>query len=223
VCWLPSPRHNTAVALVVTMSIISILRPASAAGEEFLAPRRPVVLNGQPLSQVLYSSKAWEMGLLETSSVLEGGQIAGVAVDAERKPLANHGVRLRNVSEPATIEAITDTEARFSFAALSPGRHIVDGIAGGPVIASSGTINVVDGGMTFTEIGGVTEPASTVNGQRGKGVLFWTAVGAGAGGAVGLIAISGADCERAENMCPAAPIMGGIVGALFGFLFGLGR
>jgi hypothetical protein len=183
--WPPSPRHNTAVALIATMSIIGGWLPASAAAEGPLALRRPLVLNGRPLSHALYSSTAWDTRLLENVAVGEGGQIAGVA--------------------------------------LSPGRYVIDVLVEGQVIASSGAITVAAGGMTLAEIGGVTEPASTAKGQRGKGVLFWTAVGAGAGGAAGLIAISGADCERAENMCPAAPIMGGIVGALFGFLFGLGR
>jgi hypothetical protein len=221
--WPPSPRHNTAVALIATMSIIGGWLPASAAAEGPLALRRPLVLNGRPLSHALYSSTAWDTRLLENVAVGEGGQIAGVALDAERKPLANHRLSLRNVSGSAPVEAITDAAGRFTFVALSPGRYVIDVLVEGQVIASSGAITVAAGGMTLAEIGGVTEPASTAKGQRGKGVLFWTAVGAGAGGAAGLIAISGADCDRAENMCPAAPIMGGIVGALFGFLFGLER
>ena len=76
--------------------------------------------------------------------------------------------------------------------------------------------------MTFTQVGGIPAQSPTADGQ-GKGVLFWTAVGAGIGGAVGLVALAGVDCSRAENLCPLPPLMGTMMGALGGLMFGLGR
>lgn len=212
-------RDLTALTLVVTMSVIGAPLPTSAAGEESSAPSRVLTLNGQPLSQLLDSARAWEAWSLPNWPAQEGGQITGVAVDVQRKPLANHAVRLRSVSAqaiamPVVVVTNTNAEGRFSFSALSAGQYVVDLLIGGQVVATSEPIAVKEGGMTFTQVGGD---------RKRKGALFWTAVGAGAGAAVGLIAIAGVDCEHPENLCPVAPIMGGITGALMGLLFGLGR
>ena len=55
-------------------------------------------------------------------------------------------------------------------------------------------------------------------------MLFWTAVGAGVGAGAGLILMaSDPACDQPDNLCPLAPPLLGITGALMGVLFGLSR
>ena len=54
------------------------------------------------------------------------------------------------------------------------------------------------------------------------GVLFWTAVGAGAGAAIGLInQVSNPDCRHPESLCPIGIMTFGLTGAAFGAMLGL--
>ena len=73
------------------------------------------------------------------------------------------------------------------------------------------------------QVGGFPVPPRPTNSLTGKGAAFWSAVGAGAGGALGLVMIAGADCELSENLCPLPPMMGAVTGALMGLLFGVSR
>ena len=80
-------RHTSALALVVTLSLVGIHLPAHA-GEE--SP--PLTLNGHPLSQLLNSAAPGDLfrlaGLLEQ----ETGQISGVLLDEDGQPLADQRV-----------------------------------------------------------------------------------------------------------------------------------
>ena len=77
--------------------------------------------------------------------------------------------------------------------------------------------------MTFTQVGGIRAQKPPTDDGKGKRVLIWTAVGAGVGGAFGLVALAGVDCDLSENLCPLPPLMGTTLGALGGLMFGLGR
>ena len=80
-------RHTSALALVVTLSLMGIPLPAHA-GEE--SP--PLTLNGHPLSQLLNGAAPGDpfrlAGLLEQ----ETGEVSGVASDSEGQPLADRTV-----------------------------------------------------------------------------------------------------------------------------------
>jgi hypothetical protein len=133
-----------AIALAVALSVVAAPLRASAAGESFVAPKRPLLLNGQTLSKRLYP--------------------AGWDASPASKPSVGQRAQVGNPSQQSTVAK----KAR-------------------------------------------------------RGPLFWSAVGAGIGGAAGLVMIAGADCDKPENLCPVAPIMGAMTGAIFGLLFGLGR
>ena len=209
------------------MSVIGVLLPIRAAGEEPAASRRVLTLNGRPLSHLLNSAMALEALSQATSADRGGGQISGIALDANGQSLAVHALRLRSAAGQATATPLvattrTDAEGRFSFTALSQGRYVVDVLRGDQIVATSGLIALAVEGMTFIQVGGMPAQESATDDRNGKGVLFWTAVGAGAGAATGLILIAGnTDCRRAESLCPLAPIMLGITGALMGLLVGL--
>ncbi len=100
-------------------------------------------------------------------------------------------------------------------------RYVVDLHVDEQVVATSGAIALAEGGMAFTQVGGIAAQPSTIDDR--KGGLFWTAVGAGVGGALGLVAIATDrdDCEKAESQCPAVPIFTTTIGALVGLLIGL--
>ena len=71
-------------------------------------------------------------------------------------------------------------------------------------------------------MGGAPAQQSATDDRNGKGVPFWTAAGAGVGAATGLIWMgTNPDCRYSESLCPLAPMMLGITGALIGFMVGL--
>ncbi len=213
----------TILTLVITLAIIiGIPLPAHAAGEE----SSPLTINGLSLSQLLNSTATGGPSPLAGLLGQETGLITGVALDAEGEPLADHAVELRSLSERATATPMvatmmTDANGGFSFSGLRQGRYVVDLHVDEQVVATSGAIALAEGGMAFTQVGGIAAQPSTIDDR--KGGLFWTAVGAGVGGALGLVAIATDrdDCETAESQCPAVPIFTTTIGALVGLLIGL--
>ena len=133
-----------AFAVAVALSVVGGPLRASAAGEDVVMPQRPLLLNGQPLSRLMYPA---------------GG--------------------------------------------------------GAPSASASAAGQAADAGGTSQQ--------STAGKKARRGPLFWSVLGAGIGGAAGLVMISGTDCDKPETLCPVAPVMGATVGATFGLLFGLGR
>ena len=71
------------------------------------------------------------------------------------------------------------------------------------------------------EVGAVNRSPS--NEPQGRGVLFWTAIGAGIGGGLGRLSNVGVDCDLPENLCPVRTVGGAVMGAIGGLLIGLGR
>jgi hypothetical protein len=92
-----------------------------------------------------------------------------------------------------------------------------------PLIGPARGTHAKETASVFAAGAGVAQQ-STGSGQQRRGVLFWTAVGASVGVGAGLICMAvEPDCRYPEHLCPLAPIMLGVTGATFGFMFGLGR
>ena len=102
------------------------------------------------------------------------GAVNGVAADASKNPLANHTVRLRNLSN-GQITSVTQSTANgsFSFAGINPGNFVIEIVnSAGQVIATSSTVAVAAG----------TTAAITVTASA----LTSLAAGAGASGLAAL-------------------------------------
>ena len=85
-------RRTSALALVVTLSVLGIPLPAHA-GEE--SP--PLTLNGHPLSQLLNRAAPGDPFRLAGPLVQETGQISGIVSDSDGQPLANLTVQLTRI------------------------------------------------------------------------------------------------------------------------------
>ena len=222
----PVARRISALILVVTVSVVGMAFPAAGQEDVEVARHRALTINGRPLSQFLNATLTTG-GTVGLTGPLEqeNGQISGVALDGDGQPATGKTVQLRHVRPPTEVvdRTTTDANGRFSFAALGSGRYIVDLRIAGKVVATSGLISLAEGGMTFTRVGGIPTQQPPTDDGKGRRVLTWTAVGAGVGGAFGLVALAGVDCDLSENLCPLPPLMGTILGALGGLMFGLGR
>lgn len=103
------------------------------------------------------------------------GGVNGVAADASKNPLANHTVRLRNLSNGQITSVTTSTaNGSFSFAGVNPGNFVIEIVnSAGQVIATSSTI-AVTAGTTATVA--VTASALTslaaAGGASGLAALF---------------------------------------------------
>ena len=227
-------RCMSALTLIVSMFVAGMQVPAGAAGEEVVAGARHsgLTLNGRPLSE-LVGATATVRGRVPSPSLLEqeSGHIGGVALDAQGQPLADHSVELLGVSEQGAATSVvaamtTNANGGFSFPGLGQGRYLVDVRADGRLVATSGPIVLAAGGMTFTQVGSITQPSSSADGH-GKGGLFWMAVGASVGVGAGLIlTASSADCDRSDDSlitCPVGTALLGTFGGILGLLLGAGR
>ncbi len=187
-------RRMSALILVSTVSVIGMPLPAGAAGEEAVegAWHRALTFNGRPLSQFLGAATPRRAAFpLAAFLRQESGLILGVALNAEGQPLADHAVALRSLSERATAPPVvatttTDATGGFSFPGFRQGRYMVNLRAGEQVIATTGPVSLAEEGMTFVQVGGMAVGQSPTEERKGKGALFWTAVGAGVGGGLGL-------------------------------------
>jgi len=209
-----------AVAFFAAVTALSVSPCAAASGEEARTPIRQLLYNGQPLTRLLYPVDVSPNTFPAAGPQEPGGQITGVALDAIGKPLANHDVTLRLTGQLEVIgTTTTDATGRFAFSALNRGQYFVEVVIGMQVVAAGGPIRVTEGGMTFAQVGG---PRVSPTRHR-KGVLYWTAVGAGVGGGIGLLTMFRDECRYPESLCPLAPIFFGMTGAFMGFFVGLGN
>ena len=227
----PVARRISALILAVTVSVIGMALPAAGQQDVAAPGHRALTINGRPLSQLLPATAITRATIPHTGSLRQGaGLIRGVALDGNGQPIADETVQLRQVSGPGGAgftevidRTTTDPSGGFSFAALNQGRYIVDLRIEGQVV-TKGPISLAEAGITFIQVGGVADRQSTTEERNGRGALFWAAVGAGVGGALGLVAIANSDdCEFAENLCPVVPMMGTIMGAFGGLMVGAGR
>ena len=188
-------RRISALALIVTLSLIGVPLPAHATNEE----SRPLTLSGLPLSQVLQNAALGTLiplaGLLEQ----ETGRISGVALDREGEPLANHMVRatrvftLASTNTEATQDAgttTTDAAGRFSFMGLRASDYLVEVLSGEEVVASA-SVTLAAGVMQVREV--TVAPSAGPIGQESDG-NWWSRLHGGAkaaiivGAVVGLVA-----------------------------------
>jgi hypothetical protein len=207
---------SVAATLIVTMSAFSV-SPSAASGEEAQAPVRHLLYNGQPLTRLFYPADVSQNAFAAGEWQQPGAQIIGVAVDRVGQRLGNQAVTLRTAGKPVIVAATTtDPEGRFVFSGLSGGQYVIEVLSGAEMIATSSIFRVTEGGRTFVQVGGDAVSSS----HHRKGILYWTAVGAGIGGGIGLLTMMRDECRYPESLCPVAPIAFGTMGAVIGFFVG---
>ena len=134
-------RRVSALALILSLSIIGIPLPAHAGGEE--SP--PLTINGLPLSQVLNRTALGDPIPLAGLLRQETGQISGVVVGPEGEVLTGHTVQVKRITggsgggrmELVVGTTTTDAEGRFSFTALEPNDYRVEVLNGDDVIGDT--------------------------------------------------------------------------------------
>ena len=141
-------RRTSALAVVVTLSVIGIPLPAHASEKP-----PPLTLNGHPLLQLLNRAAAGDPLLLAGLLEQETGQIRGVGVDGEGQPLAHRTVRLKSFVRvgPRRREQVVGTDTtnllgQFSFAGLAAGEYFVELLIGDD-IALSAPFTLTEGAM----------------------------------------------------------------------------
>ena len=83
----------------------------------------------------------------------------------------------------------------------------------GPLPQGAEVQNSIDpGGTTFVQVGGAAVSSS----HHRKGILYWTAVGAGIGGGIGFLTMMRDECRNPDSLCPLAPMMFSTMGAIVG-------
>jgi carboxypeptidase family protein len=129
------------------------------------------------------------------------GTLNGVAQGADRAPLSNYTVRVRDVADGQIAGTTTSSGAgEFTFTGLQPGNYVVEVVdAGGQVVGLSPTLGVTTGSaMTVTinaSAGGALTAASASSGFSlfGLGTLGSVAVitAAGVAGVTAVVATRG--------------------------------
>lgn len=119
------------------------------------------------------------------------GTISGTAQDADKTPLANHTVRLRNVDTGQLAGQTTSNAAgEFAFTGLSPANYAIEVVdAAGNIIATSATIPLTAGavvsGVAVTATAAGAAAAAAAAGGLGAffastaGIVLLAAVGVG--------------------------------------------
>lgn len=141
------------------------------------------------------------------------GTIAGVALDADGKPLGGYTVRLRNVDTGEVIaETKTDAETGgYSFTDLPPGKYAAEVVdPSGDVVGTTSTIALAAGAV----VTGVTVAATAAGAVAaaaaagGLGALFSSTVGLAAlaaGAGLGALAINEVTKENKVTICDVLP------------------
>ena len=195
-------RRISALALVVTLSLVGMPLPAHAADEEppVVAGRHVLTIHGQPLWQLRNASP----GGFTLASLLEqeNGEIRGVAVTGDDQPLADHTIRAKRIligentrSERIVGTTRTDAEGQFSFTGLTASEYLVEVLRGDEVVGSTSLL-LAEGAM---QVSGVA--VSVSNGDEG-GVNPWVWIGVGAGAfALLLVAVACANGANQGDPC----------------------
>src|SRR5688500_5932370 len=98
----------------------------------------------------------------------DGGALTGFAQNADRAPLPNFRVHVRNANTGELSGSTTSNQAgQFSFAALKPGNYVVEIVdAAGKVVGLSPSIGV-GAGATVTVTVGATAASALAAGTGG--------------------------------------------------------
>jgi hypothetical protein len=130
-----------------------------------------------------------------TTKGQQGGSINGVAQGADKAPLRNYTVRVRNVSNGQLAGSTTSTAAgEFSFSGLQPGNYIVEIVdAAGKVVGMSPSVAVGAGvavtvSVSATAAGALATSSGAGFSLFGLGKLASVAV-LGAAGATAVAAV----------------------------------
>ena len=180
-------RRIVALPLVLTLSLIGIPLPAHAAEGES-PPPRVLTFNGRPLSELLHGRATGAPWALPALLQQEDGQISGVALDAEGRPLAEHAVELKRIFttngglRAAVISGTdtTNTAGGFSFTGLQVSDYVVEVLRDGEVVASAPS-TLVAGAMQVT---GLTVAELAEGPGMSRGAKIAIGIGAAAGGAI---------------------------------------
>lgn len=105
------------------------------------------------------------------------GGVNGTAVDPSKNPLANHTVRIRNLSNGQIVSSTQSAaNGSFSFAGINPGNYVIEIVApgpAGPIVAMSATVSVTAGATaTITVTASAITAAAAAAGAGGLAGLF---------------------------------------------------
>lgn len=119
----------------------------------------------------------------------ETGSLNGIAQGADRAPLRNYTVRVRNVADGQIAGTTTSSGAgEFAFAGLQPGNYVVEVVdAAGQVVGLSPTLGVTAGAAMSVTINASAGGAITAAAASGGFSLF----GLGTIGSVAVITAAG--------------------------------
>lgn len=119
----------------------------------------------------------------------ETGSLNGIAQGADRAPLRNYTVRVRNVADGQIAGTTTSSGAgEFTFAGLQPGNYVVEVVdAAGQVVGLSPTLGVTAGAAMSVTINASAGGAITAAAASGDFSLF----GLGTIGSVAVITAAG--------------------------------
>lgn len=101
------------------------------------------------------------------------GGVAGVAAGADKAPLANVTVQLRNAQTGQLLGSTTANSAgQFSFAAINPGNFVIEIVDAAGNILGTATVTVTAGvvttvGVTATALGAAAVAAGAAGGLAG--------------------------------------------------------
>ena len=145
-------RRIVVFTLLLTLSLIGLPLPAHAAsGEE----TPPLTFNGRPLSELLHGRATGAPFPLPARD----GQISGVVVDEDGRPVVEHAVQLTRVfsisgnrAEQISGTGMTNVEGGFSFSGLQLSDYEIKVLVADAVIASA-AVTLVPGAM---QVRGVT-------------------------------------------------------------------
>lgn len=173
-------RRILVFTLILTLSLIGIPLPSYAAtGEE--SPR--LTFNGRPLSELLHGRATGAPFPLPALRQQDDGQISGVAVFAEGRPLVDHVVQLRRIltvsrgrAEQIVGKGTTDTAGGFSFTGLQANDYLVEVLSEGVVVASA-SVTLAEGAIQVSGV--IAAPASEGGQFLGPKAMIALIVGAG--------------------------------------------
>jgi hypothetical protein len=110
-----------------------------------------------------------------STSVLaqQGGAVTGVAQSADKAPLSNFRVHVRNANTGELAGSTTSNQAgQFSFSSLQPGNYVIEIVdAAGKVVGLSPSISVAAGATVTVTVGATAAGALAAGAGGGLSLL----------------------------------------------------